>query len=240
MFFKTVREDVATVFHRDPAAKTWFEVLTCYPGLHALWAHRVAHRFYRAGLPLLARLISHVARQFTGVEIHPGATIGRRFFIDHGMGIVIGETTVIGDDCLMYQGAVLGGTSLRKEKRHPTLEEGVIVGANACVLGPVTIGDHVRIGSGSVVVKDVPPGSTVVGIPGRVQKRMVNGRPDIDLQHSNIPDPIADVVQIMLNMQSAFESRLGRLEKEHGIEENPLLRPAPEEGDGGEEEVPSS
>jgi serine O-acetyltransferase len=174
--------------------------------------------FWRLRIRILARLVSHFSRFLTGVEIHPGATIGRRFFIDHGMGIVIGETTVIGDDCLMYQGAVLGGTSLKKQKRHPTLGKCVIVGANASVLGPIEIGDNVRIGSGSVVVRSVPPGSTVVGIPGRVQERRVNGTEDLDLQHSNIPDPIADVFKSMLSIQEKLEARIGRLENEHGIE----------------------
>jgi len=205
-------EDVRNVFNRDPAAKGWLEVLSCYPGLHALWIHRVANILYRMRLHFTARIVSHMSRYVTGIEIHPGATIGRRFFIDHGMGIVIGETAVVGDDCIIYQGAVLGGTSLKKEKRHPTLGKGVIVGANACVLGPIEIGDQVRIGSGSVVVRSVPAGSTVVGVPGRVQQRLMDGGSDIDLQHSNIPDPIAEVMEKMLEIQQDLESRIDRLE----------------------------
>ncbi len=214
MFLETIREDMENVFRRDPAAKNRVEVLVCYPGLHAVWMHRISHLFYRKGMFLAARLVSHAARFLTGIEIHPGAAIGKRFFIDHGMGVVIGETTVIGDDCLMYQGAVLGGTSIAKEKRHPTLGNGVIIGANSAVLGPITIGDHVRVGSNSVVVQSVPAGSTVVGVPGRIQKRAQDGGPDLDLQHSAIPDPIADVFKAMFELQKTLEWRIDRLEKD--------------------------
>jgi len=166
--FDRLKEDIACVFERDPAARTRFEVLTAYPGLHAVMMHRVAHRLWNLEFRWLARILSHLARWLTGIEIHPGASIGRRFFIDHGMGVVIGETAVIGDDCTLYHGVTLGGTSWRKGKRHPTLADNVVVGAGAKVLGPIEIGEGVRIGSNAVVTKPVPPGSTVVGVPARI------------------------------------------------------------------------
>lgn len=163
-----LREDIGCVFERDPAARTTWEVLTCYPGFHALQIHRFAHALWRARLRWLARLASHLGRFLTGIEIHPGATIGRRFFIDHGMGVVIGETAEIGDDCTLYHGVTLGGTSWNKGKRHPTLGSGVVIGAGAKVLGPIKVGANAKIGSNAVVVKDVPPGATAVGVPGRI------------------------------------------------------------------------
>lgn len=166
--FSRVREDIRSVFDRDPAAKSAWEVLTCYPGMHALWLHRISHTLWKWNLRWLARFCSHLGRFFTGIEIHPGATIGRRVFIDHGMGIVIGETAEIGDDCTLYHGVTLGGVSWNHGKRHPTLGKGVVVGAGAKILGPFTVGDGAKIGSNSVVVKAVPPGATVVGIPARV------------------------------------------------------------------------
>ena len=166
--FKNIKEDIASVFARDPAARTTFEVLTCYPGLHARIAHRLTNWLWQHGMKWLARFISHLARWLTGIEIHPGATIGRRFFIDHGMGVVIGETAEIGDDCTLYHGVTLGGTSWQKGKRHPTLEAGVIIGAGAKVLGPITLGAGAKVGSNAVVVKDVPAGATAVGIPARI------------------------------------------------------------------------
>jgi len=167
--FDRLREDIRCVLERDPAARSAFEVLTCYPGLHALWLHRLAHACWRGGLRWLARFISHLARWLTGIEIHPGATIGRRVFIDHGMGVVIGETAEIGDDCTIYQGVTLGGTSLyRGAKRHPTLGRGVVVGAGAQVLGGFTVGDGAKVGGNAVVVKPVPAGATATGIPARV------------------------------------------------------------------------
>ncbi|RTL53070.1 MAG: serine O-acetyltransferase [Rhodocyclaceae bacterium] len=166
--FARLREDIASVFERDPAARSTWEVLTCYPGLHALMFHRVAHYLWQQRLRWLARWISHWGRWLTGIEIHPGATIGRRFFIDHGMGVVIGETALIGDDCTLYHGVTLGGTSWAKGKRHPTLEDGVVIGAGAKVLGPITVGRGGKVGSNAVVVKDVPPGATAVGIPARI------------------------------------------------------------------------
>jgi serine O-acetyltransferase len=167
--FERLREDIANVMQKDPAARSRLEVLLCYPGLHALAIHRIAHPLYRAGLVVPARWLSHLARWLTGIEIHPGATIGRRVFIDHGMGVVIGETAEVGDDCTIYQGVTLGGTALERDsKRHPTLERGVVVGAGAKVLGPFTVGAGARVGSNSVVVKAVPAGATAVGIPARV------------------------------------------------------------------------
>jgi serine O-acetyltransferase len=166
--FERLREDIATVLEKDPAARSTLEVLLCYPGVHALALHRVARRLWGSGLRTLARAVSHGARLLTGIEIHPGATMGRRVFIDHGMGVVIGETAEVGDDCTIYQGVTLGGVSLDRGKRHPTLERGVVVGAGAKVLGPFTVGAGARIGSNSVLVKGVPPGATAVGIPARV------------------------------------------------------------------------
>jgi serine O-acetyltransferase len=162
------REDIASVFDRDPAARNTWEVLTCYPGFHALTIHRLAHAFWRAKLYWLGRFTSHISRFLTGIEIHPGARIGRRFFIDHGMGVVIGETAQIGDDCTLYHGVTLGGTSWKEGKRHPTLGNGVVIGAGAKVLGPLMVGDGAKIGSNAVVVRDVPPGATAVGIPARI------------------------------------------------------------------------
>jgi serine O-acetyltransferase len=166
--FRNIREDITSVFGRDPAARTTFEVLTCYPGVHARIFHRVSNKLWHAGLKWLARFVSHFARWFTGIEIHPGATIGRRFFIDHGMGVVIGETAEIGDDVTLYHGVTLGGTSWKEGKRHPTLGNGVVVGAGAKILGPIHIGDNAKIGSNAVVVRDVPAGATAAGIPARI------------------------------------------------------------------------
>ncbi len=166
--FKNIREDIASVFDRDPAARSTFEVLTCYPGLHARILHRLSNKLWHANLKWLARFMSHIARGLTGIEIHPGATIGRRFFIDHGMGVVIGETAEIGDDVTLYHGVTLGGTSWKEGKRHPTLESGVVVGAGAKILGPITVSAGAKIGCNAVVVKDVPAGATAVGIPARI------------------------------------------------------------------------
>jgi serine O-acetyltransferase len=169
--FRTLREDIQNVFAKDPAAKNTLEIILCYPGLHAIWLHRIAHFFYKNKLNTLARFISHINRFITGIEIHPGAKIGRRFFVDHGMGVVIGETAEIGDDVLLYQGVVLGGKSLEKKKRHPTLGNNVTIGAGAIVLGALNIGDNAKIGAGTVVVKDVPPNATVMGLPGKIIKQ---------------------------------------------------------------------
>lgn len=199
------------MFERDPAARSTLEVLCASPGLHAIWLHRLNAILWRLGLRLPARLLSHLGRWLTGVEIHPGATIGRRFFVDHGMGIVIGETTEIGDDCSIYQGVTLGGTSWSKGKRHPTLESGVVVGAGAKILGPVTVGRDSRIGSNAVIVKDVPPGSTAVGVPGRVM------HPDADshgfeayASSAGIEDPVRrDIEQLTARVQE-LEQQFGK------------------------------
>ena len=213
--FKTLKEDIQTVFAKDPAARSVLEVIFCYPGLHALWSYRLAHFLWRYKLRFLARFDSHVSRFLTGIEIHPGAKIGRRFFIDHGAGVVIGETTEVGDDVLMYQGVVLGGTSLKKEKRHPTIGNNVVMGAGAVALGAITIGEGARIGSGSVVVKSVPPGATVVGIPGRVVED--RHKPFLDLDHGKLPDPVAEAIRLVLREQEKFGERLNRLESSSGI-----------------------
>lgn len=209
--FGRLREDLRTVFAEDPAARSVLEVLLCYPGLHALWAHRIAHWLWAHRLRLPARLFSHTGRFFTGIEIHPGATLGRRLFIDHGMAVVIGETAEIGDDVLMYQGVVLGGTSLEKTKRHPTIGNGVVIGAGAVLLGPITVGEGARIGAGSVVVKSVPPHTTVVGVPARsVEEKQ---REDAILDHANIPDPISDTIRSFREELDEHRKRLGDLEK---------------------------
>ena len=213
--FQRLREDLQTIIERDPAAKNLFEVLLCYPGLHAIWMHRIAHFFYQHRWYTLARFISHVSRGLTGVEIHPGATIGRRFFVDHGMGVVIGETAEIGDDCLIYKGVVLGGTTLEKKKRHPTLGNRVVVGSNSIVLGPTIIGDGAKIASGSVVIKHVPPGATVVGVPGRVMESDAGKRASIDFEHGNLPDPLSDVMKLILQLHEKLEDRVEKLEKAH-------------------------
>ena len=182
----------------------------CYPGLHALWLHRLAHFLWQHRLYLLGRFLSHLSRFLTGVEIHPGARIGRRFFLDHGMGVVIGETAEIGDDVLMYQGVVLGGTSLEKKKRHPTIGHNVVIGAAAIVLGPITVGDGARIGANSVVVNSVPTDSTVVGIPGRVVED--RKEPVFNLEHGKLPDPVNDAIKVILASQSKLEERIRELE----------------------------
>lgn len=208
--FKHIREDIKMVRERDPASRNLLEILLCYPGLKALAFHRMANWLWRHHLKLLARCLSELARWFTGIEIHPGATIGRRFFIDHGMGIVIGETTEIHNDVSIYQGVTLGGTSWKKGKRHPTVEQHVVVGAHASVLGPITIGEGSKIGSGSVVVHDVPPHSTVVGIPGKVVRRAEPNDPEAELAHGTLPDPFGDAIR-------ALDERLKRLEGRGGV-----------------------
>jgi len=210
--WQRIREDIRTIRERDPAAKNYVEILLCYPGLHAIWLHRLAHFFYRRNWFTTARLISHFNRSFTGIEIHPGAKIGKRLFIDHGMGVVIGETSEIGDDCLIYKGVVLGGTTLEKKKRHPTLGNRVIVGSNATILGAITIGDGARIGSGSVVVKPVPPNVTVVGVPARVSESMTPEKEELDFEHGNLPDPLADIMKMLLQLHTRLEERVKRLE----------------------------
>jgi len=208
--FGILGEDLKTVFTKDPAARNSLEVIFCYPGLHALWFHRIAHFLWRHKLRLTGRLLSQFSRGFTGIEIHPGATIGRRFFIDHGMGVVIGETSEIGDDVLLYQGVVLGGTTHEKRKRHPTIGNNVVVGAGAALLGSITIGDGVRIGAGSVVVQAVPPGATVVGVPGRT---VGEGAPAEVLEHGRLPDPVNEALRLILDQQAGLADRLRRLEE---------------------------
>ena len=217
MFLDTITEDIKAALSKDPAAKNAIEVVFCYPGVHAVWFYRISRFFYAKKMYVIARIISHIARFLTGIEIHPGAKIGRRVFIDHGMGVVIGETAEVGDDTLIYKGVVLGGTSLAKGKRHPTIGKNVVIGSNACVLGPIRIGDGAKIGSGSVVIKDVPEGATVVGIPGKIIEKKVMAKLALDFEHGNLPDPIADVVKIMLKMQHELEQRLGAIEKDHNI-----------------------
>jgi serine O-acetyltransferase len=212
--WERLKEDIRTIKERDPAAKNAVEVFLCYPGLHAIWLHRVAHALYQRGWFTIARLVSHFSRWFTGIEIHPGATIGRRLFIDHGMGVVIGETTEIGDDCLIYKGVVLGGTTLERKKRHPTLGNRVIIGSNSTVLGAITIGDGARIGSGSVVVKPVPVGATVVGVPGRIVESPTPEKEELDFEHGNLPDPLSDIMRMLLQLHSKLEDRVKRLENQ--------------------------
>ncbi|HEY7164186.1 MAG TPA: serine O-acetyltransferase [Candidatus Binatia bacterium] len=220
----TLKEDIQVVFDRDPAARNIWEILLTYPGFHALFFYRVAHNVWLSGLKGIARFVSNVGRFFTGIEIHPGAKIGRRFFIDHGMGVVIGETAEIGNDVTIYQGVTLGGTSLRKEKRHPTVEDWVVIGAGATVLGPVTIGHNSRIGSGSVVVSTVPAHSTVVGIPGRVVEGEAARREAhahiIDLDHARLPDPIAKAIGGLAEYIQKLEKRIDELsDRQGGLEE---------------------
>jgi serine O-acetyltransferase len=211
--FKALREDIASAFDRDPAARSTWEVLTCYPGLHAVWFYRLGHWFWGHHLPWLGRFITHIARWLTGIEIHPGATIGRRFFIDHGMGVVVGETAEIGDDVTLYHGVTLGGTTWKKTKRHPTLEDGVIIGAGAKVLGPIVIGAHSRVGSNSVVLKDVPPHSTVIGIPGMVvgtTETIIEGG-KINLDHHLMPNPVAQALKHVLKLVDDVNARVDEL-----------------------------
>jgi serine O-acetyltransferase len=208
--FERVKEDIRVVFERDPAARNIFEVIISYPGLHAIWLHRIAHFLWDKGAKTLARIISHINRFLTGIEIHPGAKIGRRFFIDHGMGVVIGETAEIGDDVLMYQGVVLGGTSLKKEKRHPTIGNNVVIGAGAILLGPIKVGDGAKIGAGSVVIKDVPEGTTVVGVPARVVEKREK---KIDLDHDKLPDPILKVLQLIIEEIEEIKNKIEEIGK---------------------------
>ncbi|MBT2725524.1 serine O-acetyltransferase [Bacillus sp. ISL-75] len=198
VMFKKLREDVEVVFEQDPAARSYLEVILTYSGLHAIWSHRLAHALFNRKFYFLARVISQVSRFFTGIEIHPGAKIGRRFFIDHGMGVVIGETCEIGDNVTIYQGVTLGGTGKEKGKRHPTIKDNVLIATGAKVLGSITVGENSKIGGGSVVLIEVPPNSTVVGIPGRVV--IQDGRRITrDLNHCDLPDPVADRLREMQN-----------------------------------------
>jgi serine O-acetyltransferase len=205
--FRAIREQIETIFREDPAAKSVIEILTCYPGFHAILLHRLAHRLYCWHVPLLPRLVSQISRFFTQIEIHPGATIGRRFFIDHGSGVVIGETTEVGDDVLLYQGVTLGGTGNEHGKRHPTLGNKVVVGTGAKILGNIRIGDNAKIGAGSVVVHPVPDNSTVVGIPGRV----VRSRSEGTLEHGRLPDPEGQAIEDLARRVAELEATINKL-----------------------------
>ncbi len=259
--FERLREDIACVFERDPAARSTFEVLTAYPGIHAMLMHRATHFLWRHGLLWLARVLSHLARWITGIEIHPGAQIGRRFFIDHGMGVVIGETAEIGDDCTLYHGVTLGGTTWEKVKRHPTLGDNVVVGAGAKVLGPIKIGAGARIGSNSVVVKDVPAGATVVGIPGHVvmprgeddeRRAKMAARIGFDAygQTRQMSDPVAKAVDCILDHLHAVDGKLEQMcgtLKRAGFEvetpelpELPREKLEPVEAENGADETPQA
>ncbi|MCX7719753.1 serine O-acetyltransferase [Dictyoglomus thermophilum] len=210
---ETIIADYKAVFEKDPAARNFLEVILCYPGFHAILLHRIAHFLWNLRIPVIPRLISHLNRFLTGIEIHPGAKIGKGFFIDHGMGVVIGETTEIGDNVLIYQGVTLGGTGKEKGKRHPTIGNNVVIGAGAKVLGPITIGDNTRIGAGSVVLKSVPPNCTVVGVPGRIVSQ--EGKkltPKEMLEHGNVPDPELKLIEELNKRIENLEQRIDYLE----------------------------
>ena len=208
--FRAIREQIDTIFREDPAAKSTLEIVLCYPGFHAILFHRLAHKLYSAGIPLVPRVISQISRFLTGVEIHPGARIGRRFFIDHGAGVVIGETTEIGDDCLLYQGVTLGGTGNEKGKRHPTLGDRVVVGTGAKVLGSIRVGDDVKIGAGSVVLRNVPEHSTVVGVPGHIIFR--NGERVVITDPKQINDPLSEALAAVATEVHKLRDRVKKLE----------------------------
>ncbi|MBS1131263.1 MAG: serine O-acetyltransferase [Proteobacteria bacterium] len=217
----TLKEDLSCVFQRDPAARSTLEVLTTYPGVHAILAHRLSHRLWQNGWRFAARFLSFLSRTLTNVDIHPGATIGHRFFIDHGAGVVIGETAEVGDDVTLYHGVTLGGTSWNKGKRHPTLADGVVVGAGAKILGPISIGERVRVGANSVVVKDVPADRTVVGVPGRIvdtrvgTARQRTDNPDgISLDHNVMPDPVAKSIACLIERIETLEKELAEIRHE--------------------------
>jgi serine O-acetyltransferase len=213
--FTQIAHDWRACFERDPAARNWLEVLLCYPGFHALFAHRFIHPLQRWGVPVLPRLLSQIVRFFTGIEIHPGAEIAGGCFIDHGMGVVIGETSEIGRDCTLYQGVTLGGTSLKRGKRHPTLEDEIVVGAGAKIIGAIVIGSHSKIAAGAVVVKDVPPNSTVVGVPGRVVHQDGIKVVEAVIPHLDMPDPEDEKIQALERRVEALELRM-RSEEQYG------------------------
>ncbi|HXK98316.1 MAG TPA: serine O-acetyltransferase [Limnochordia bacterium] len=213
----TIRRDIQAIRERDPAARSTLEIVLCYPGLHALEVHRVAHWLYRRRLKLLARIISQLNRFFTGIEIHPGAQIGRGVFIDHGMGVVIGETTVIKDNVTLYQGVVLGGTGKEKGKRHPTIEEGAVIASGAMVLGSFTVGENARVGAGAVVLDSVPPNSTVVGVPAKVVVR--DGQRVDKLDHANVPDPCKQQMSVLIERIQDLEEKLARLQAAAGLQQ---------------------
>jgi len=211
--FRIVKEQIDTIFREDPAATGVLEILLCYPGFHAVLLHRLAHSLHCHGFRLIARIISQIGRAFTGIEIHPGATIGHRFFIDHGMGVVIGETTEIGDDVLLYQNVTLGGTGTERGKRHPTIGNNVVIGTGAKVLGNIRIGNHVRVGAGSVVIRPVPDNSTVVGVPGRV----VRGPAHVDLEHGRLPDPEGQLLEELAQRVHDLEKQVRTLRAEQQV-----------------------
>lgn len=213
--FSRLKADIKAVFDRDPAARSVLEVIFCYPGLHAIWFHRLAHWLWLSQFYFLGRLISHMGRFFTGIEIHPGATIGKGFFIDHGMGVVIGETAEIGDNVTLYHGVTLGGVSWEKVKRHPTLGDNVVVGSGAKVLGPFTVGRNSKIGSNSVVVKEVPENATVVGIPGRVVMATEKPTEKLDLEHGKLPDPEAKAISCLFDQLRELERKYSQLAADH-------------------------
>jgi serine O-acetyltransferase len=217
-FFKQIREDIASVFDRDPAAKSTLEVLLCYSGLHAIWMYRVNHWLWLHGMRLAARWLSQVARFLTGIEIHPGAQIGHRLFIDHGMAVVIGETAIVGDDVTLYQGVTLGGTGKEKGKRHPTLGNNVVVGGGAKILGNITVGENCRVGAGSVVLRDVPDNSTVVGVPGHIVFQ--NGKRVVITDPKQINDPLSEALAALANQVAELGRRLEQLD--HGAPVTPL------------------
>ncbi|MDQ1253468.1 MAG: serine O-acetyltransferase [Euryarchaeota archaeon] len=220
-----IREDIKTVFEKDPAARSTLEVIFCYPGLHAVWIHRVSHFLWNKHFYFLARLLSHFSRMFTGIEIHPGAKLGKRVFIDHGSGVVIGETAEVGDDVLIYMGVVLGGTSLERTKRHPTVENDVVIGSGAAVLGPITIGRGAKIGAGSVVVRPVPPGATAVGVPARIAE-LQPSVPEGPLEHNKLPDPMLRVVGQMLDRLSRLEEKV-QAQRYTSVYRTPLEKTVP-------------
>ncbi|THE12161.1 serine O-acetyltransferase [Bacillus timonensis] len=216
--FRTMKEDIEVVFEQDPAARSHFEVILTYSGLHAIWAHRVAHFLFKRKMFFLARTVSQISRFFTGIEIHPGAKIGRRFFIDHGMGVVIGETCEIGDNVTVFQGVTLGGTGKEKGKRHPTVKDNALIASGAKVLGSITIGENSKVGAGSVVLQDVPPNSTVVGIPGRVViQDGVKIRNTKDLNHRDLPDPVSDKIR---ELENEIKSLKEEIQKKEGATDN--------------------
>lgn len=222
--WRTMKSDIDAVFERDPAARSTFEIVLTYAGLHAIWAHRLAHGLYRRQLFLFARIISQLSRFFTGIEIHPGARIGKGFFIDHGMGVVIGETCEIGDNVTIFQGVTLGGTGKEKGKRHPTVEDEVLISAGAMVLGSMRIGRCSRIGAGSVVLQEVPPNSTVVGVPGRVVRRDGERVSNDDLDHCNLPDPVADKLRFMEQEMNELRWELASLKGRKDCDERETVQ----------------
>jgi serine O-acetyltransferase len=218
-----MREDIQAVFDHDPAARTTLEVVLTYPGVHSIWLYRMAHWLWHNDLKLLGRAVSETARFLTGIEIHPGATIGRRLFIDHGMGVVIGETAEIGDDVLIYQGVTLGGTSFKKEKRHPTIEDQVMISAGAAVIGPVRIGRGSRIGAGAVVVSSAPPFSTIVGIPGKIIEGESTRQDVAELDHARLPDPVARAISNLVDKLNQLGIRLEEIEERQDCLEDKVL-----------------